>query len=273
MGIEMPGIFNFDQSSEDNEETEVGKLILNANEDITATSMGDIDDLTKDPGLIEREMVPICEFIDYGVFSSINPDICYTQLKNYCLETLSRSNMSNHVCDIPSTTSFECILDIDCSSSVLKRCVRGQCAACVKDSDCGNPRNRCNSANRCYREPSYPSFTDAGCVEKRDTEHHWTSCVYGPDCPHGYFFKRYSNGPCTFGTKRKVCYKYTSDPYFGPPCKKLLKGTCGAGKRGNGCCDNGARCSKWGWCGRSNAYKTDALPTYENCRTMMGMYN
>ena len=268
LSIGVPAIFNFGGSKHGTEATKIGNLIQDYNSDVTATSMGNINNLSDSPGLLRKTLIPICHFIDYSVFTKINSNLCYQQMRNYCLSILRNSGLGNSVCEFPSNASFQCAMDNDCTGS-LKKCINGVCKKCRVDSDCGWQYLRCNSG-QCVRKETY-SDADAGCQTTRDQKIHWTSCNWDPTCPSGYHHLRWENGPCEFWTKRRVCRKWVSEPYLAPPCTKLLKGTCHAGNRGNGCCPNGDYCSKWGWCGWHEDWNDpEERPLRNQCRQMVG---
>ena len=135
---------------------------------------------------------------------------------------------------------------------------------CLADNNCVNKGKwlMCDTGT-CVQKPS----TEDACSTCRDIIHkHWTSCTYNPSCPSGYEFLRYDNGPCNLGTERKVCVRY-SNYYFCPPCSENpLKGTCGDGNKGNGCCDNGGGCSTDGRCGWDSGYYTSIRPSHAQLR-------
>jgi len=265
LNIGIPEILNFGGSTGSEESKEIGNRISEMNENVRATNMGDINDLTKSPGLIQRSLVPICDFIDYSVFTNINSDYCYKQMKNYCIDTLKESGLTNTEGNCAYPSFFECVVDRDCADSKTgSHCNGGRCTECRKDADCPGKYQGCNKAGKCYR---LQAFKNADCGVQQ--QGYVTDCSYYPSCPHDY--KTYDKGRdnCWAPRTRVVCR--ANNIYLAPPCKKLLEGTCGGGSRGNGCCMNTGHCSLWGWCSFGQAHADSVtFPSTLQCYEMMG---
>ena len=154
-------------------------------------------------------------------------------------------SLSSGPSSLPNITPIECIADNDCAyKGEWQMCDTG---TCVRKPSKEDACNTCRDA--------------IGTIE--------TSCSYYPSCPDGSEFLSLETGICRYlGKQYNRCMKY-SNYYACPPCPdNPLKGTCGGGNRGNGCCENGGGCSIFGWCGWDSIFYTSIRPSHAQCEAM-----
>ena len=266
LSIGVPNVFGYNLETSNSKSKEIGNKIKTMNVNKESVKLGDHKDLLNGPGVIQRKLVPICEYIDYTLNQSINKNLCYDRLKTYCISALKSSGMSNSQCEFPKGKQFQCVFDADCGDR-WQKCSDGFCKRreCLDNTHCTHAWDVCDTTDGVCQTRA--ATTNACSTCKVGIADHWTSCDYGPKCPRGYDHLRWENGPCWMGTQRRVCRKYKS--YVCPPCKNNpLKGTCNKGNRGNGCCSNGGSCSQWGWCGWSGLYLGEKHPSWDECKKM-----
>jgi len=250
LSIGIPGVFGFDQSSATAKDKEIGAKIIRMNSETRSVTVGDPDDLFAVPGIIIRELDPICQFIDYTVYTGITRDDCYNGLRSYCVSEMNKEALLAEppaemvkTCKYPKEFKFECFRDEECQRLPSGQCIKG----------------------RCVSRPGRENPDDHGC--KLRSREKWIGCSVSPKCPSGYKFLRNEGSVCFLST-RIVCRK----EWFEPPCRQPLKGTCGRGNRGNGCCPGrpGHKdgCSKYGWCFNGPDWKTAVEPSFAQCDGM-----
>ena len=275
--VGMPFLFSFSNENTLEASEEVGKRIQQTHGRTETITMGDPENLNDGPSVIRMNLESICLFIDYNKYKNINEATCFQNMKSYCKSKLLAIGVGNgHHCEYADDETFQCITDSHCSNDPWKRCDNGKCVQreCLAHTDCPSPQwDVCEEGGFCVRRKGEKSPTLIGCPQKTHYtgKTHWTSCTWGPSCPAGYTKDREENGPCWSPTTRWVCKQYEN--YYGPPCggNRPLLGTCGSGKRGNGCCDNGGHCSKWGWCAWGPDHiSTMKAPSRSECKVMTG---
>lgn len=98
------------------------------NENQKEVRQGDPDDLFGDNplGIFEREVKPICKFIDEG---EKREEECYENMKEYCIKILKDELGDEDIktCKIPATERFSCAIDTDCGGNPVQsiKCVKG----------------------------------------------------------------------------------------------------------------------------------------------------
>jgi len=259
MSAGIPGIFSLEPTTQNDETQSAAKRIIsNSARSVTITN-GDIADIDKSV-LISRTLIPICDQID----ELVDKDECYDELLAYCVKEIAKIVPGTKKCVLGNEFSFQCFQDEDCDGP--QRCEGAFCVpGCKTDSQCEGKYNECRSGE-C--KPMRGEFN--GC-KTIGGGLHWTSCSTFPSCPAGYKKLREDDWPCLFDIfflgflERWVCEKIG---HVSPPCTKPLKGTCGGGRRGNGCCAGDSGCSQAGWCGDSKAFKSEVNPSYYECLQM-----
>ena len=269
LNVGIPSFFGFDLDTTGGTSRTIGNSLQQMNIREDGVYVGDPNSLFNEetnmpPGIISREVVPICKFIDSS--HTRHSALCLKHLKSYCIKELRAAGFSTHECKFPSSSLFTCALDSDCDDDPWKRCDAGFCKSreCIQDSDCNYWYQRCDTNDGLCVKRQRRTDACQTCDYVVDT--HWTTCTINPGCPSGFTHSRWENGPCWGFTKRRVCDKI--EKYACPPCVDRLQGTCGGGKRGNGCCPYDAGCSKWGWCAYGAEYYEYPYPSHDKCRQM-----
>lgn len=272
----MPFLFSFSNENAIEHSRTVGERIKEVIKTATVVRFGSQnppDNLIDSPGVIRMNLESICLFIDDKKYTNIKQRTCLESIKDYCSSKLNTLGLGKGggSCEYADSKTFQCFTDENCNPS--QRCDANQCVKrdCFVRSDCPRPEwEHCTERGVCVRSIATDSPLFCTILRGDLIDTHWTSCTWGPSCKSGYVLDRYENGPCTFGTERKVCVKYSV--YIGPPCRKYpLRGNCGSGKRGNGCCANGGYCSKYGWCGWNGGFSsTMKNPSRNQCKQMTG---
>jgi len=257
MSVGIPGIFSLDTTTHNDETKKAAKSILSNSATTVTITNGDINDTDKSV-LISRNLIPICDQIDQVV----DKDECYDELLAYCVREIRKIVPGAEECVLGNEFSFQCFQDDDCDGK--RKCAGAFCVPeCRTDSECKGLFEECSSGE------CKPIRGETDGCKTVSGRHHWTGCVGNPKCPAGYTKHREENTACWFSYKRWVCER---KGYITPPCTKPLKGTCGGGKRGNGCCANGGGCSQWGWCGNGAAWTSEVNPTHQQCKDMGARY-
>jgi len=253
MRVGIPGILSLDTTAQSDETmSEASKILSNSAKSFSITN-GDIADIDSSV-LISRTLIPICDQID----ELVDKDECYDGLLAYCVSEIAKIVPGTTECVLGNEFSFQCFKDEDCDGP--RKCAGAFCVPeCRTDSECEGKYDECRSGEcKPMRGETNGCTTIGGKILR-------TNCSLKPRCPAGYKRLRYENGPCWWPTLRYVCER---KGYTSPPCTKPLKGTCGAGTRGNGCCADGRGCSRSGYCGNSTFNLWEVNPSYNQCKEM-----
>ena len=115
----MPGVFGLEKESSGSESEEFGKTFREMKSNEKSIKGGNIEDLLSTPGLITKQLEPICEFIE-------DSGLCYQKLKEYCIAQLKKVFGSSITkCEYPKADVFHCSVYMDCDKG--QKCDRGQC--------------------------------------------------------------------------------------------------------------------------------------------------
>jgi len=232
ISVGMPQVFGLQIDKSGGQSSEFAKSFREIKSTEHGVKGGNIEDLLMTPDVIEKHLEPICDFIK-------NSDICYRELKNYCIAELKLADLNpGDVCRYPEESVFHCIDDNNCGEG--ESCESGKCVTSPTLDAC----------DECHREE-------------------WVGCDVSPSCPAGYVKDRNENGPCWWPTVRIVCREY----YPCLPCKNNLLGTCSHFNKGNGCCDNGAVCGTGALkctSGGDSWESFQKFPTFKQCEEMTG---
>jgi len=262
LSIGIPTIFGFSMDTSDVEANTVGDAISEVNTMSKSFQVGDPDNLLNDQGVVERTLEPICDFIN-----AAQRNDCNTGLIQYCVQKI-RENVEGTIavgdtdeCKIPQELFFDCAMDEDCGNNQI--CINSRCGGnCRVDENCGDFQT-CNS-NECTNiEPTL----DACTYQMTEYKH---NCGVGatPSCRSRYE-KIDTSHHCCCNLRSATCRREWRAPKCHPHTAPL-KGTCGNGIVGNGCCNEiGASCSSYGFCGWGQEYQDLANPNYDDCKEMM----
>jgi len=129
VSIGMPGVFGLEKTQSGSESEAFEKSFREMKSSEKSIKGGDIEDLLDTPGLITKQLEPICEFIE-------DSGLCYRNLKAYCIAQLKEVFGSSITeCNYPKADVFHCSVFMDCEKG--HKCDRGQCVAAPIPSNSG----------------------------------------------------------------------------------------------------------------------------------------
>lgn len=274
VSVGMPFLFSFSNENTRDVSEEVGKRIQQTQGNTETTVMGDPENLNDSPSAIRMNLESICLFIDFNKYKNINEATCFQNMKSYCISKLLDIGVGNGHCEYADDKTFQCITDSHCGNDPWKRCDNGKCVTreCLVNTDCDTPHwDVCEEGGFCVRRKSEPDPSKISCSNIiHYTGHRWNSgCRMNPRCAAGFRKVADDNSRCWYPSTGIVCAQFWR--YWGPPCNanRPLLGTCGNGKRGNGCCDSGEFCSSITGICSSDSYGMKT-PSRAQCKVMTG---